>query len=85
MCTGILEKVVNSPNWDMKDHCDTKLIWRTTYLKCLSTIQLLASEGYLIELVLGECKCGEPFTMLVCTPFMCKLSRFYNQLITLHV
>jgi hypothetical protein len=26
MCTGILEKVVNSPNWDMKDHCDTKLI-----------------------------------------------------------
>jgi hypothetical protein len=64
---------------------DTVSVWRTTYLKWLSTVQLRASEGYMIEFILARCKFGEPFTTLVCTPRTCKLPRFYNQLITLHV
>jgi hypothetical protein len=59
MCTGILEKLVNPPSWGMKDHCDTKSVCRTTCLKCLSAIQLLACEGYLTELMVAGCKCGE--------------------------
>jgi hypothetical protein len=53
----------------MDDHYDTLSLW-TTYWKWLSTVQLTASEG-----------CGELFTTLFCTPFTCKLSRLYSQLI----
>jgi hypothetical protein len=65
MCTGIFEKVVNSPNWDMNDHYDAMLIWRTAHLKWMSTVQLVASKGFSIELVLAGCKGEEPFTTLV--------------------
>jgi hypothetical protein len=44
MCTGTLQKLANSPNRDVNDHYDAMSIWRTTYSKWLSTVQLLASE-----------------------------------------
>jgi len=49
-------------------------IWKSIHWKWLRAVQLLASEKYLIELVLAGCKCGEIFTILVCTPFTCKTS-----------
>jgi hypothetical protein len=66
MCTGILVKVVHFPNRDVNDHYDA-MIWRT-YWKWLSAVQLLGSEGYLIELALARCLCWEAFMSLVCTP-----------------
>jgi len=45
MCTGILEKVVHSPNRDVNDHYAAMSIWRKTYWKWFSAIQLLVSEG----------------------------------------
>jgi hypothetical protein len=83
--TGILETLVHFSSRDVNNHYDAMSIWRATYSKWMIAIQLLASEGYPIELVLAGCKCGEPFRTLVCTPFTCKLSRLYNLLITLHV
>jgi len=45
MCTRILEKVVHSPNRDVNDHYAAMSIWRKTYWKWFSAIQLLVSEG----------------------------------------
>jgi hypothetical protein len=70
---------------NVNDHYDAMSIWRTICSKWLSTVHLLSPEGYPINLVLAICKYGEPFMMMVCTPLMCKLSRLYIQLFTLHV
>jgi hypothetical protein len=40
-------------------------IWRIVYWRWLCAVQLLASEGYPVELVLASCKLGKPFTTLV--------------------
>jgi hypothetical protein len=83
--SNVHRNVVKSPNRHVKDHYDVVSIWRTTYSKWLSAVQLLASEGGTVEMVLAGCLCGEPFTALRYAPFMCKLPRLYNQLVTLHV
>jgi hypothetical protein len=56
MRNGILEKVVHSLNQDVNDHHEALSIWRATYWKWLSAVQLLVSKGYIIKLVLHECK-----------------------------
>lgn len=78
VCTVILEKVVNSPNWGVSSLLNTTSIWERVYWKWFSVVQLLPSEGYWIKLVLAGWK--HTFETLVCTPFICELSRLYNQL-----
>jgi len=54
-------------------------------MEWLGAVRLIASEGYPTELMLTDCKCGGLFRTLLCAPFACKLSRLYDQLITLRV
>jgi hypothetical protein len=80
VCTGILEIVVLSPNQNLSECYNTMSVLRSTYWKCLNTVQLLASKQYPIKFVQAKCKCGKPVMTFACIPLSHKLLRLYSHL-----
>jgi hypothetical protein len=50
MCTGVSEKLVLSLKQSAKDHYDAMPMWKMTYWKWCSAVQVLASEEFRGEL-----------------------------------
>jgi hypothetical protein len=53
MCTGVSEKLVQSLKQSAKDHYDAMPMWKMTYWKWYSSVQVLVSEEFPIKLGLA--------------------------------